>query len=51
VFEAEDPILARNIAQGMSITYIYVNRYVREKFVKGSEKFDASPRVLRDYTL
>lgn len=47
LFETEDPMVAHNIARGMSISYVYINDYVRERFVKGVSKFEQRPNVFK----
>jgi hypothetical protein len=42
LFETDDPYVAYQIARNFFIDYIYLNGTTREKFVKGSEKFETN---------
>ena len=47
LFETKDPNEALQIAQELSINFIYVNQYTRDQFAEGSRKFDIQTNQFR----
>jgi hypothetical protein len=47
LFETGDPNVALDTARKLSIDYIYINNYTREKFEKGSQKFDTAVNLFQ----